>query len=399
MRIFNCFLLVLILYTALFSKTEVISPVEAIAPDMPVYRILVEMQDKKNNYTSGVKLSKLTENSIESIDWSKDFVSSFGAAIFENISAYNIDYYSEENDTANRILVLVTDNNQYIKYAEKKVENGSYNLVFDDKFYGTLNFLPSVNYPSAILWDYIKVRDKSLEAISLIFLDIENNEFKIGEIDEVNFADNSSCIVNIYDGVVETFVDLLSGEEFKIPNEKGFVTDVIKVNNKVYAINFEEIDEYNNHPKFIWNIYDGKWSIKELVLTEEYLYSVLPPDFENFYVETSELYPRIWSDGSIIFDINAFINQGFESLTFKGIIRQPLEGKPVLLDWVIKYSYNNYDSYIMRENFNRIWYPYDDDKIYSVKDKIIQNHLYDLDYANDSIILLRGGEVWRLQLN
>ena len=399
MRIFNCFLLVLILYTALFSKTEVISPVEAIAPDMPVYRILVEMQDKKNNYTSGVKLSKLTENSIESIDWSKDFVSSFGAAIFENISAYNIDYYSEENDTANRILVLVTDNNQYIKYAEKKVENGSYNLVFDDKFYGTLNFLSSVNYPSAILWDYIKVRDKSLEAISLIFLDIENNEFKIGEIDEVNFADNSSCIVNIYDGVVETFVDLLSGEEFKIPNEKGFVTDIIKVNNKVYAINFEEIDEYNNHPKFIWNIYDGKWSIKELVLTEEYLYSVLPPDFENFYVETSELYPRIWSDGSIIFDINAFINQGFESLTFKGIIRQPLEGKPVLLDWVIKYSYNNYDSYIMRENFNRIWYPYDDDKIYSVKDKIIQNHLYDLDYANDSIILLRGGEVWRLQLN
>lgn len=145
----------------------------------------------------------------------------------------------------------------------------------------------------------------------------------------------------------------------------------------------------------------SSWRVVHRPLDEEYHHLFLPKSLWQMTLELDDnpLYPRLWKDGSIILRFEAAERQGNETLTCRGLIGQPRQGKPRLLAWAVYYA-NRAPNDAPRPAAPRVWYPEEKGTVTShVQVTSPSNDFrYDIDDGSNSLIYLLNGQMWVIPL-
>jgi hypothetical protein len=148
------------------------------------------------------------------------------------------------------------------------------------------------------------------------------------------------------------------------------------------------------------------WDITTLPLTQHCIDTSLPALFRQSHNPEFNSTPHLCSDGSIIFRYAFHIGRtGGEELVLSTLLRQKPEGPISVLTWEAWYTCSAagpYESAPTPSVLRRTWYPDESGKIISAYPRTTfspNELLFDIDTTNDYLIFLRGGRLWKLNLD
>jgi len=160
--------------------------------------------------------------------------------------------------------------------------------------------------------------------------------------------------------------------------------------------------------RFAWHTFsqkDESWDTFILPINKNrFLDLFIPEHFREFASEAYSYFisPKVYSDGSIIFNDMITLKKGDESAFIDMIVRQPKEGDAELLTWILLYNSNVRDT-----KLNNVFFPSENGEIESMllwDDNFMHrldfsgNLLFDIDTSSNSILFLRNGQVCQLIL-
>ena len=145
---------------------------------------------------------------------------------------------------------------------------------------------------------------------------------------------------------------------------------------------------------------EKKWDAIRKPLDTAYLQALLPKPFRGLEYIQTETTPHLWSDGRLIFRMLCYKSVKHETIFFKCLVRQPLQGPPTLLTWQVYYENNDPENRDAQKALDRFWYPVGNGKIASVYGGGLRRNelFFDIDPANHALHFIQGGQVWTLAL-
>jgi len=419
MRNIFIFAILLLITSALFFAQQIGEPKEepkndvlendiseTYTPDMPLYKSMIDQIENKNMPYPNGTLKILTKEPLPGIKWDKNSVTGFHAKTSDAGTGVFLmsfkEIYWKSNDIPSNILYYIDSNDATI-----------YNEEVNKLPPMTFTFLENKEYPVLIYWNWTgglryksdskmfsfkKVNDKpALEAI---------DHFDVKQYPLNAFYDSkkdSLCVVSSLTGTIIAKDIPLADEN--IVDYRVRETLVI-IDNNIVVGNIEKLilsDKTDKNMRFIWltrPLKGGKWKTDMMPINKsKYLSALLPKSWgELLYFPEISIHPKILSDGSIIFNSKAQMQQDNERIYIDMIIKQPKSGAPELLTWLIKYSCE--DDKLENKTFERYFFPSENGLIENVSVDTAECNelLFDADLLYNSLLFLRGGQLWQLEL-
>jgi len=415
MRNIFIFIILLVIFSTLFFAQQVEEPknypltnniLETYTPDMPLYKSMLENIENGNMPYPNGNLKMLTKEPLPGIKWSKNSVTGFHAKTSDIATGVFLMYFKDMFGNSNNIPLNIL---YYIDSNDAVVYNEEVNKLPPMTF----TFLGNKEYPILIYWDWTgglmydsgskmfsvkKVNDTpTLEAID--HLDVKQYPLGVFYDEEKD----SLCVISSLTGKIIA-KDIPPADD----NIVDYRTDALSIiDNDIVVGYIEKLilnDKTDDNMRFVWYICPlkgNKWKTDmRSVNKDKYFSSLLPESWrERLFFPEIGTKLKIFSDGSIIFKAQAQMRQDNEHVTIDIIIKQPISGEPELLTWLIKYSCE--DDKLKNKTFERYFFPSENGLIenISVDTAGCNELLFDTDLLYNSILFLRGGQLWQLALN
>jgi len=393
MRVIILYLLLCgsMLFCAAIVKAQ---QIEAVTLDLPYYNALIKMANSNNNYVQNSKFEKLFNKHLSNIDWTNQSFFIKDVALSDDSILLNIYAIAMFNESSKDYIYFFQDNKEWILQAYKEHDYTS--SYWPVGVSSTNLMLTSIGgkIPAGFVLDKINKETNEVITLPLVFK-IEDDMLVMESVNFEQVKDSTELFNKIYDNEKGFFgvLSLMTGEVAYYEQDEFFCADVRKVGNKLVTIVLIGPQD------LIWNIYeDGKWSEKRMFVDDEYTQKLVPEGLPELYVDFPRTEVHLLSDGSALFHIYAQRTLGSESISFYGLVRQPLDGEPSLLNWEIKYYLVNPGNDDYKFALTSSWYPSNNGIIYMDK-QMYSSPSFVVDRTSDAIIFIRGGIPWKLTID
>jgi len=414
------FILILTIISSVIFAVE--NTIDAHPPEMPLYNILVSIENSDEFPGFGVKLKQLMPQALKGFSWSNNHNDPAVDKFTARISGENVIFFLESYNGFERAMlykVIYTDGKNSwsidMEVSYKTETPAIKCLSGHDTNQIILSLIADKTFPVAFALDIDEAIASEIPIFKtekLVTFEVKNNKLATKIIDPDTVSELKNTIQIRYDRTKRSsmFVTPIIGNILlKEYNYEVTYKDAVKIGEKLVVTAIADTEVEGLEPKLVWDIYeDSSWTRKELVMTEMYRLQLMPKKLQNIIVADkevifgSEFYGidmRAWSDGSIVYNLRSHIWKGFEHIIYDCIVKQPVTGNSEVLTWKLEYYYDDKSFFTYDKVLNRTWYPIPDGVSKSAPVEQELRYYFDVDPVNDSLIFLRKGVPWQLILD
>ena len=370
--------------------------VQAETTDMPLYTKLLEIIELDKMPKPQGELKKLFGTALTggNFNWSGNYIISLDAKQTNSGDVICLTF-EKGNADWDQVLYYIYDNKIY--YHNEKLSD----------FERSARLISNKDFPTIVYWERAgtgKVASKMTK------LEIADEELIVKDIpfiksltDELGFYYDPKLqklfVVSALKGKI--IYPALPPTNYEVVNSSGelYAADI---EGKLTAAAIEELVYDGNDDirhRFVWHTLSGNhetWKTETLPLSNStYFSSLLPDDLSSaIFWYAGGLTPKLDNEGNIVFRALGVLRKDDEVINIYAVIKQPKKGAPSLLTWSIQYQNSN-------KLLCRDIYPTENGEIhnvYSNSDIALNELRFDIDRLNNSLIYLRGGVPYSLEL-
>lgn len=368
--------------------------IKAVPPNMPLLRGWVEQKAVDQMPKLEEEIKQLTSDQLPVINWKRDSIYNLYGKKYHDDVYVHIGFGDPASvGGGNRELYLIKP--QQVFHTDLAImmrELHSYpHLIENDK--------PIIAY--------VQNAGRNVDIYSpaqLFFVTTEENTLKLVKTDkQLNYRDYSLR----YDNKIgkQVVIDYVNGKQIAIcPDvDKNIAKyqDICSVyqhmDGTLFLAGFEK--KLDDSYQLIWYIRragETNWERVRKVFNSEVLRNQLPALFANAETPVFDngIPLSLLHDGSVLitYEFNAI--NGSDHLRCRGLVQQPIDGKPKWLFWVVYHSNDE------GKTFNHIWFPIAKNEIASeyLTQEWTSELLYSIDDRNHIILALLNGKIWELAI-